>query len=199
MGRYAFNPFNGLIQVYRGAVTKQKLRRFHIAKFELQPDAAAVDSIRAAQTLGAAVVTATTGITQPDVARRLFITKSEAAIAGFLVVTGTDIADNVIVENIALAGGTDKVSTKAFKTIVSIVYPIQTDVAQTVTVGTDDCIGLPTLCSIDPILKIRHNVTMITAWTLYNSSSDISLCMVDPTGYTADGNWLEMFLVVAHE
>lgn len=199
MGRYPFNPFDGAILVYRGAGTKQKLQRFHLAKFSTQPEAGGVDTIRAAQTLGAAAITATTGITQPDIARRLFVTKSEAAIAGFLVVTGTDIADNVIVENIALATGTEKVSTKAFKTITSIVYPIKTDEAQTVQVGTDDCIGLPTLISIDPILKIRHNVTMITAWTLYNSSSDIALNMVDPTGYTADGEWLEILLAVAHE
>ena len=200
MGRFAYNPFNGSILVYRGTGTKQKLPRYHIAKFTESPLAAADDSIRASQALGLAAVVATTGITQPDCARRVLITKSEAAIDGYVVIVGTDIADNAITENVDMeASGTTKVTTKAFKTISSITYPIQTDAGQTIKIGTDACIGLPIYCSVDPILKIRHNITMISAWTLYNSSTDVSKVMVLPTGYVPDGEHLELFLVVAHE
>ena len=90
--RYPFNPFDGAILVYRGAGKKQRLQRFHLAKFSAQPEAPGAETVRAAQTLGVSAIVATTGITNPDVARRIFITKSEAAITGNLVLNGTDIS-----------------------------------------------------------------------------------------------------------
>jgi hypothetical protein len=98
--------------------------RAFLAHFETTPGATDVDGVIVA-TLGAAVQSITEGFKNPDVPRALCIDGSVATAAGNVIITGTNYADDVISETIALNGTTDVNGVKAFKEIAKIDLPAQ--------------------------------------------------------------------------
>lgn len=84
---------------------------------------------------------------QPDFPRNVTITPGGTTTdvaAGNYVITGTNIRDEVITETIAIAANasTLQAGAKAFKTITSILFPIQDGAAATFDVGFGDKMGL---------------------------------------------------------
>src|ERR1700712_2683145 len=81
------------------------------------PAAAGNTSIHAAVTLGVAAQDVNTSITNPDVPRVVRIKGNAGGIAGNVVVSGTDIADQAVTDTIAANGSSAVDGTVAFKTI----------------------------------------------------------------------------------
>jgi hypothetical protein len=89
---------------------------------------------------------------QPDIARNITVTQTAVGTtdtSGTVLVTGTDIAGNVITETLTPVAGSTVAGAKAFKTVTSIVgtgwvlNPASTSTADTIVFGTGNLIGLP--------------------------------------------------------
>ncbi len=110
--------------------------------------AAATTAIHAAITGSNTVaLTVTTSITNPDVPRALTVTSGGTAAdiaTGDVVITGTNVEGKVITEAFSFTANTAETLTgaKAFKTVTSILVPVQDDVAATFAVGTSTKLGL---------------------------------------------------------
>jgi hypothetical protein len=100
----------------------------------------------------------TTGITQPDVPRNVTVTGNGAAVAGNVVITGTNAVGEVITETIAAAGAATVVGNKAFASVTSILLPAYA-VANTerIRVGTGAKLGLPFSNSRDGLIHAHLN------------------------------------------
>ena len=117
-------------------------------------------AIHAAITMLGTAVTVTTAITQPDVPRAV---KCVSTInianampgASDVVVYGTDIRDNYITESIDIAGASGTYQgALAFKTINKIVTPVRANVGDTVSVGTNEILGLDDYLEGDSVIAI---------------------------------------------
>lgn len=87
-------------------------------------------------------LSATTFLAQPKLARGLILTPSAAADAGNIVVEGTGIDGNILLETIATNGATAVLSIGAFRTVTKVTVP-KDDAGITWKAGWDDRIGLP--------------------------------------------------------
>lgn len=132
-------------------------RKF-IAHFQvLAADAVAKSNtaVHAAIALGAQVKSVTTAITNPKVPRNIIVKGNAAGIAGDCAITGTNYADVIITETIALNGATAVEGAKAFKTVTKIDLPVETNAGtDTVSVGFGDKLGIP--------FKLTHNTVLST-------------------------------------
>lgn len=127
-------------------------------------------------------------LAQPDVPRNIIVTMNNTATCA-LKITGTDISDAVITENLTWAAETGiKASTKAFKTVTRI------DATSSVTtvqgkIGTGNLLGLnEKLGTYDQVCDTYVNgVIESTAAAVTKNSTVLSLNTVDtasaPGGY----------------
>lgn len=104
---------------------------------------ASATAVHAAVTLTEAVQTITTGITNPDVPRNVTIKGNQAGVTGNVVITGTNMADEVITETIAANAATEVVGSKAFKTVTSIQFPVLARAGDTISIGKGSKLGVP--------------------------------------------------------
>jgi hypothetical protein len=128
--------------------------------------AAGAATVKAAYTLGAAAVTVTTGITDPDVYRCLQIQGNAGSIAGNVVISGTNWLGEAISDTIALNAASAVSGVKAFKTVTSIRFPAKTNGSgDTVTVGCIDTLGLirPLAAAADVWFELRKVAVDATA------------------------------------
>jgi hypothetical protein len=100
-----------------------------------------------AATSASVTTTVTTFDAQPDVARNIVITPGGTTAdvpAGDVVVTGTNIRGETITESFTFAANASTVTTgsKAFKTVTSVLFPIQDGAAATYDIGTGVKLGL---------------------------------------------------------
>lgn len=93
--------------------------------------------------------TVTTFLAQPDFARKVTLVASGATTAN-VTLSGTNIRGESISETIALNGTTPVITTKAFKTVTSIIVP--TVGATTIDVGINDALGLDRCMEADEVL-----------------------------------------------
>jgi hypothetical protein len=98
-------------------------------------------------TSASAITTSTTFVAQPDVARNIEVLPGGTTAdvpAGDVTINGTDIEGNVISEAVTFAANatTKQVTAKAFKTVTSVVFPIQDGAGATYDVGIGDKLGL---------------------------------------------------------
>ena len=113
-----------------------------------RPSAAGAASVHAAITGGASAVTAvTTGITQPDVPRNLYITPGGTTtdVKGMdITVTGTNVEGKTITETFTFSANATAatVGAKAFKTVTSISIPAQDGAGATFAIGRGAKIGI---------------------------------------------------------
>lgn len=113
-------------------------------------DAATADSdlvLNDQATSNSVTTTVTSFLAQPDFARNIVITPGGTTTdvpAGDVTVTGTNIRGQVITEAFTFAANASSATTgnKAFKTITSIVFPVQDGAAATYDVGTGVKLGL---------------------------------------------------------
>lgn len=112
------------------------------------PELGDADQLLATQaTSDSVTTTVTTFLAQPDVCRNLEILPGGTTAdvpAGDITVTGTNCRDEAITETFTLTANqaTADVGIKAFKTVTSIVFPIQDGAAATYDVGTGEKLGL---------------------------------------------------------
>jgi hypothetical protein len=123
--------------------------RGFIANYEIVPDTIDTDGILDGQAVSNSVTTtATEFLAQPDVARTITVLPvgtTNSVPAGDVVITGTDIAGNVITDALPFAENATAAteSVKAFASITSILFPIQDGTGITYDVGWGKKLGLP--------------------------------------------------------
>lgn len=141
----------------------------------LAPTAQSILAILPATALTSTSQTITSGINNPDVPRSLKVKGNAVGITGNVVITGTNIAGEIITETIALNGDTEVLGNKAFKTITSIQLPPETNVGtDTVSVGTANKLGLPYKLERNTVIAAyRDNVKEATAPTVATNISAI--------------------------
>lgn len=202
MGLYPFNPKMGQrIQTDAKGVTADIGYIAHITW--LNPVAANPTRILAATAANnvapASVITVFAG--QPDVARQVQITPggtTASVAAGNILVEGTDIAGAVITENVAIAAGATAAvfTTRAFKTVTRITFPLQTGAGATYTVGITDRLGLP--------YQLLHNSAMYTylndvletvAPSVNTNATDYTRNLFKPNS-ALNGTKLDSYLIV---
>lgn len=147
------------------------------------PDAAADDAVHAAITLLATVQTITTDITNPDFPRKLTVTGTKAggALTGNVVLTGTNIRNEVITETVAITADTEVESTKAFKTLTSIGLPVRATSGDTVKIGMSDALGLDRCMSgNEVILATIDSVYETTRPTVTFDDNEVEKNTVNP-------------------
>ncbi len=164
--------------------------------YSVAPVLGAAELVRASLSLTGAVQLKTTGFTNPDVPRQLKFTKTNNAVSGNVIIVGTDIADAVITETIALPGGADNVdSLNAYKTITSISYPALTAPGDWIKTGTTDVLGIPEKATYDNVIWATFDGAY-NAHTISNNATVVSKNLITLTGATFDGAKIaNMFIV----
>jgi hypothetical protein len=194
-GFYPFNPNLGQqIQGLTGKVVPVDMG--FVAHYQSAPALGANAAVHANILLTAAPQTITTGITNPAVPRVLSVVADNAGVVGNVVINGTDMADAVIADTLALNGITVVVGTKAFKTVTSIQVPVETTAPDNVSVGTADVFGLPhkvynALCLL---VKLFNGAT--DAGTLTVNATDLCKNLYDPAGTPDGAKLLDLFYLV---
>jgi 5'(3')-deoxyribonucleotidase len=161
-------------KVKNDAGTSEKLKA--IAELDL----GLVETQDIAGVLGTTALTAETqtiteNITDPDIPRNLKVKANAATVVGNIVVNGTDIDDNAISETFVLNGDVEVQGNKAFKTVISIELPVETNAGtDEVQVGVANKLGLPYKLERNTVLKAyRDNVLEATAPTVAVDSANI--------------------------
>lgn len=151
---YPYNHKMG--QVIQTNVDGVEADRGFIAHFQVAAAAAAAASataVLAATALTDEAQAITADITDPAVPRSITVKGNAAGIIGDVVITGTNYADEVITETLALNGATTVEGAKAFKTVTKIDLPVEVHAGtDTVSVGTGTKLGLPWLLSHNTVL-----------------------------------------------
>lgn len=105
-----------------------------------------------------ATTVVTTGFTQPDVPRNLTVTGNAAAVAGNVVIVGTNQAGETITETIVAAGTATVVGNKAFATVTQVTFPAYVSAGtERIRVGTGAKLGLPFSNSRDGLIHAHLN------------------------------------------
>jgi len=152
-------------------------------------DALALSTTRltTAQATSAAITTVTTFTAQPDFARQITILPGGTTAdvkAGDYVITGTNIRGEVITDTLVFADNATvaQTSIKAFKTVTSIVYPVQDGTAATFAVGINDALGLDRCMNANEVIlvTVAAGVFETTRPTVTFHATDVSRNTIDP-------------------
>jgi hypothetical protein len=188
-GRQVFSD----IQNANGALRRQKWT-----------DAVATSATRlkTAQATSASTTTAVTSFTlQPDFARKIRVTPGGTTAdvpTGDVTIVGTNIRDEALTDTVTFAandtGAQD--TTKAFKTVTSVTFPIQDGASATYGIGVSDALGLDRCMSEAAVIDVYANgVRETTAATVTYDSSDVSKNTVDPnTALNASIDFVAIFV-----
>lgn len=143
MARVGYNPRGGRIKT-DARVTIDRGYIAHVSLTAAQAPALSATAILPLTNLAAEAQAAVTPAASPAVPRALSIVSNKANAAGNVVITGKNIAGETITETLALNGVTTRNGAKAFRDVVSISLPAQTNtpVAQ---VETATAVGTITL------------------------------------------------------
>jgi hypothetical protein len=137
-------------------------------------------------TSASAITTVTSFSAQPLFARKVTVTPGGTTgdvPSGDVTLTGTNIRDEVITDTITFAANASTVgaSTKAFKTLTSVVFPIQDGASATYGIGVNDALGLDRCMSEAAVIDVyADGVRETTAATVTFDSSDVSKNTIDP-------------------
>lgn len=151
------------------------------------PLATSATRLKTAQATSASVITTVTSFSaQPDFARKITVTPGGTTAdvpTGDVVITGTDIRGNVITDTLTFAANDSaaQTSVKAFKTVTSVVFPVQDGASATYGIGISDALGLDRCMSEAAVIDVYQNGTReTTAATVTYDASDVSKNTVDP-------------------
>lgn len=137
-------------------------------------------------TSNSVITTVTSFLAQPDFARKISVTPggtTNDVPAGDVTITGTNIRDEVITDVCTFAANATTIQStlKAFKTVTSIVFPIQDGADATYDVGVIDALGLDRCMSANEVLRCTMDGTIeATLPTVTFSATDIALNTIDP-------------------
>lgn len=156
-------------------------------EYSLTPAAPSATATKAAIALTASAQEGVTaGITQPDFPRILTVKGNASGIAGDVVIHGTNFADAEISDTIALNGATEVVGAKAFKTVTSIDYPVETNAGtDTVSIGRADKYGFPQAIPNTSLVLAKTFDGSADAGTV-TAADTVEESVYDPAG-TVDG------------
>lgn len=153
-----------------GALELDEVKAALLQHYQITPDASGATAVHAAIALTAAIQDVDTDITDPDYPRTVTIKGNAAGITGNVVITGTNIEDEVITDTIALNGTTEVEGIKAFKTVTNINLPVETHAGtDTVSIGMAKKFGLP---------HIVYNAACLLV-KLFDGSADTGTLAVD--------------------
>jgi hypothetical protein len=144
------------------------------------PDDESANALKALTATSASVVTTITPTAQPDFCRLISVTPGGTTAdvaAGDYILTGTDIRGKTITDTLVfLANATLKqVSIKAFKTVTSLLCPIQDGGSATFSIGIEDTLGVDRILDEDSFLQATYGGTIeAVRATVGHNSSDIS-------------------------
>lgn len=184
MKLYPFNPKVG--HKLQTDVDGVSVDRAFIAHFQVAAADAVGSSntaVHAAIPLTNATQQITTGITNPAVPRSIIVKGNQAGVAGNVVIHGTNYADAVITETIALNGATAVEGNKAFKAVTQIDLPVEVNAGtDTVSIGRGEKLGLP--------YKLAHNTVFATYKdnTLEGTAPTVTVSATDIESNTIDLN-----------
>lgn len=195
MGLFPYNFKKG--QIIQTDVSRFYADRSFVAHLEFATvDAASVNGVLSATALTDAVQTITTNITNPDHARNLSVKGNAGGVQGNVVITGTNIADEVITETIILNDDSNVLGNKAFKTITSIQLPVEFNVGtDTVSVGWGDKIGLPYKLVQNTVLHAHLNNVRESSYTVVTNASALESNTIDLNS-ALNGDDVDIYLVV---
>jgi hypothetical protein len=121
------------------------------------PIAVSATALKALTATSSSVATTITPTAQPDFARIISVTPGGTTAdvaAGSYVLTGTDIRGNVITDTLTFSANDTlkQVSVKAFKTVVSLVCPIQDGAGATFSIGVEAGLGISRICAENVVI-----------------------------------------------
>lgn len=179
-----FFPFNPNVVRWAQGLNSDTFRSQLMAgvKYHQKPVLGSTKTVHATLTCGAAIVTVTTALTQPDVPRNLVLT-GNAGADEVVTVNGLNAAGVAMNEEFTLSGTTPIVGTKAIKTVVSIVTPIGT---HTVAIVCGNVLGLGNKVASAGHLFMKEFNGSVDAGTLVASSTVLESNTYAPAG-TLDG------------
>jgi hypothetical protein len=150
------------------------------------PAAVSANNLKALTASSASVATTITPTAQPDFARKISVTPGGTTAdvkAGSYVLTGTDIRDQAITDTLTFSDNDTlkQVSSKAFKTVTSLLVPIQDGAGATFSIGVEDALGLNKVMVGDNVILTTLDGTYeATRPTVTYDASDISKNTIDP-------------------
>lgn len=175
--------------------------RLFPAVYRTQPALADPDGLLADQATDDAAITtvlAAALLAQPDVPRQLEVLPGGTTTdvpAGDVTITGTDIAGNEISEALTFAANasTKQTTVAAFKTVESIVFPIQDGPDATYDFGTGAKVGVPHILksAAMKIQTIFDGSTDAGTWTI--DADEIEKNVYAAAGTFDGAKWLELF------
>jgi hypothetical protein len=121
------------------------------------PIAVSAVALKALTATSSSLVTTITPSAQPDFARIISVTPGGTTAdvaAGSYVLTGTDIRGNVITDTLTFSANDTlkQVSVKAFKTVVSLLCPIQDGAGATFSIGVEAGLGIDRICAENVVI-----------------------------------------------
>jgi hypothetical protein len=165
--------------------------------YRIDPDAISAVAVHAAIPLLAAVQTITTAITNPDFPRTLTVKGNAAGVAGNVLITGTNILDQVITDTIALNGADEVEGVKAFKTVASIALPVEVNAGtDTVSVGIGKKLGLPHIVLAPLCMMVNLFDGADDAGTLAVDDNEIEKNLFSLAGVPNGAKWVDLYYLV---
>jgi hypothetical protein len=170
-------------QIFRGEV--QNPNGYTRRQTWTHPIAASATALKALTATSASVATTITPTAQPDFARVISVTPGGTTAdvaAGSYVITGTNIRGEALTQTLTFSANDTlkQVTTKAFKTVTSVVAPIQDGAGATFSIGVEEVLGLDRGMSEAAVVDgYVDGVRETTAATVTFSTTDISLNTVD--------------------
>jgi hypothetical protein len=163
-------------------------------KYRVTPLTNSATAVHAAIALTDAPQTVTTAITNPDVPRTVTAKGNASGIAGNVVITGTNIEDEVITDTIALSGASEVEGVKAFKTVTSIALPVETNAGtDTVSIGWAKKFGLPHIVDNAALLLVKLFDAAVDAGTLAVDSDEVEKNLFSLAGTPNGSKVLDLF------
>lgn len=163
------------------------------------PAAASAVAVLAATALTVGAKTVKTGFLAIDFPRNVTIKGGASGQAGNVKITGTNIADEVITETIALSDKTEVPGTKAFKTVTEVLFPAWTADGDTVSIGIGTIFGLPYILdsAAKCILKLS-DLAAANASSVIDVDADIELNVYKPASadYPNASKDIDLYIIV---
>lgn len=181
-------------------VSLNEFRLGHLQISAAQGVAADADGVHAAIASKTTAQTITTAITNPPYPRNITVTPGDTTgdiKAGTVIITGTNIAGDVITEDFAfLADASNaKAGAKAFKTVTSIYIPAQDGTGASFTIGFGELLGLPLMLDAKPLVFVLDDGVIMTAPTVTADADELEKNVIDVNG-SLDGSVYDIFMAL---
>jgi len=183
-------------------ILADEARIAHLQLTALEAASASATAVHAAVTgSGSAITTVTTAITNPPYPRNIVITPggTTADVAACsITVTGTDMANEVISEDIAFLANATAASSgvKAFKTVTSMSIPIQDGAAATFAFGFGELLGLPFKFTVKPLVFATDDGAIETTAPVITPSATVLSANVIDLNTGMNGSIIDIYIVL---